>query len=493
MNGHQTIYKHVFRGFLGIICFLFATSLSAQSLNDYRTITSGDWDDPTIWEVFNGTIWVAAANYPGEVAGTNDVFIIGGNTIGIDIDITNSINSLTIGDNTGADDILDINGTSSINTQRIDMLSDGFMRWNVNVTFTLPAGAAVTIELGGGLLTGDGNCNGSKRLVIGTNQYAVCNGRAGADFSFEDLNTGGGTISVTPTSNAPICIGETLNLLAVPGGATNPDEPTTFSWTATGPGGYSFSSTNENPTITGLVVGTYIYTVTISNDGNSNTNFTVVDVLDAPNTPVSGGNQTSCIGASIPALTVTVGAGETADWYDAATGGTLLLAGNTSFTPTVGGSYFAEARNTTGGCTSVTRTEVILTISRCRIITNRRITYRVNTGPIGVPTGTLTNDLVINFFDDGPFNPYQLQIRNTTGALLNYEVFVENVPYATIPGLNLGNHTLITTNNGDGTFNYLFTSTAPIGPNATRQILGSGSPSPAGTGGACGCVTFYEL
>jgi hypothetical protein len=58
---------------------------------------------------------------------------------------------------------------------------------------------------------------------------------------------------------------------------------------------------------------------------------------------------------------VTVGAGETADWYDQATGGTLLLSGNTSFMPTVSGTYYAEARVIISGCTSSIRTVVTLT------------------------------------------------------------------------------------------------------------------------------------
>jgi len=58
---------------------------------------------------------------------------------------------------------------------------------------------------------------------------------------------------------------------------------------------------------------------------------------------------------------VTVGAGETADWYDQATGGTLLLSGNTTFMPTAPGTYYAEARVIISGCTSSIRTVVTLT------------------------------------------------------------------------------------------------------------------------------------
>ena len=481
-----------------ISCFIFSVSLG-QTINDYRTTGSGNWTNVGIWEVFNGTNWVAATNYPGQVAGANDVSIIGDVTVTLNSNIPNSFNSLTIGDGNGTGDFLDIAGTSSLNTQRIDMLSDGFIRWTANVTFSLPAGAAVVVESGGGLLA-NGPCNGSKRLVIGTVRYAVCNGQAGADFSFEDVNNGGGSLSVTPDSNSPICVGETLTLFANLSGAGS--SGASINWSGTGPGGYSFNSTQENPTETGLAAGNYTYTVTAtSSDGSiSNTNSTNVIVNDSPSAPISNGDQTACIGGAIPALTVTVNAGETADWYDVATGGTAIQTGSTSFTPTTAGSYFVEARNSTAGCISTTRTEITLTLRGCRVITNRKITYRVSgasSGGSGTPTGTLTTDMIVNFFADGQFgsgNPYQLQVQNNTATPFSYEIFVENVPYGSIPGLALGNHTVITTDNGDGTFNYLFTSTVQLGAFQTTSINGSGgAPSPPGSGTACGCISFYRL
>ncbi len=481
-----------------IFCFIFSSSFG-QTTNDYRTIGSGNWTNIGIWEVYNGTNWVAASNYPGQVTGVNDVSIIGDVTVTLNSNIPNSFNSLTIGDGNGAGDFLDIAGTSSLNTQRIDMLSDGFMRWTANVTFSLPAGAAVVIETGGGLLA-NGPCNGSKRLVIGSNRYAVCNGQAGADFSFEDVNNGGGSLSVTPDSNSPICVGETLTLFANLAGAGS--SGASLTWSGTGPGTYSFNSTQENPIETGLVAGNYTYTVTTtSSDGSTtNTNSTNVIVNNSPSVPVSNGDQNACIGGTIPALTVTVNSGETADWYDAAIGGTLLLSGSTNYTPTSAGSYYAESRNAAAGCVSTSRTEVILTLSRCRVITNRTITYRATPGVAtlgGTPTGTLTSDMIINFFADGQFgpgNPYQLQVQNNTATPFSYEIYVVNVPYATIPGLNLGNHTLQTTNNGNGTYNYLFTSTVQLGAFQTTAITGSGgAPSPPGSGTACACITFYKL
>ena len=78
--------------------------------------------------------------------------------------------------------------------------------------------------------------------------------------------------------------------------------------------------------------------------------------------PISDGDEEICQGDDIPTLSVTVNAGETVDWYDAAVDGTLLLVGSTTFTPTAAGTYYAEARTIDNNCTS-TRTAVTLTIN----------------------------------------------------------------------------------------------------------------------------------
>ncbi|GAA4277251.1 immunoglobulin domain-containing protein [Aquimarina mytili] len=360
-----------------IIAFCFIISFTfAQSVNDYRSVGSGNWTNVSIWEVYNGTAWVAATTYPGEIAGTNDVSIEGGDSITVSSFIPNSFNSLTVGDGTGATDTLLVSGTSNLDTSRITIANGGFASWTANVSLFLPAGAAFVIEPGGSLDT-TRPCSASKRLVIGSTIYATCNGGAGADFSFTDLNNGGGSLSVTPSSNSSICTSETLTLFANVSGTGS--STATFSWTGTGPGSYTFSSILENPTETGLTAGSYTYTVTVtSSDGSiTNTGSTDVVVSDSPNAPVSNGNMIACTGATIPTLTVSVNAGETVDWYDAATGGTLLLSNNVSYTPTASGSYFAEARNIAAGCVSSTRTEIVLTIKTCTIITNSRITFRV--------------------------------------------------------------------------------------------------------------------
>ena len=88
-------------------------------------------------------------------------------------------------------------------------------------------------------------------------------------------------------------------------------------------------------------------------------------VLDAPINPQNGSNcegePTATIAVDIPTT------GDSIDWYDAPTGGNLLVNGASSFTPTeiLPGTYtyYAETVESISGCTSDTRTAVTLTIA----------------------------------------------------------------------------------------------------------------------------------
>lgn len=78
--------------------------------------------------------------------------------------------------------------------------------------------------------------------------------------------------------------------------------------------------------------------------------------------PVSGGDKEYCPGETPPVLTASVGAGETADWYDQLSGGTLLAMDTLTFTPTGPGTYYVNARNLTNNCVSE-RIAITLTLN----------------------------------------------------------------------------------------------------------------------------------
>lgn len=138
---------------------------------------------------------------------------------------------------------------------------------------------------------------------------------------------------------------------------TNANTISSTAGTVTGNGGGSF-------TISDIPDGQDItITATITASGCQTQENVTAPNCTCPtvNPPSSGGDQNYCAGSTIPTLSVSVNAGETADWYDMSSGGTQLATGTTTYTPTGAGTFYAEARNTANACTSNTRTAVTLT------------------------------------------------------------------------------------------------------------------------------------
>ncbi len=120
---------------------------------------------------------------------------------------------------------------------------------------------------------------------------------------------------------------------------------------------------NVAKTVSGIPTGTNVTLTATLGTCTKNQDVTAPNcTCPAIAAPVSGGDQIICQNQAIPTLSVSVGAGETADWYNASSGGTLVLSGNTSYTPTIAGIFYAETRNTTSNCLSASRTAIQLTI-----------------------------------------------------------------------------------------------------------------------------------
>lgn len=224
--------------------------------------------------------------------------------------------------------------------------------WNqYGLVFTMPTGqSAVVLKMKN---NGAGGCGND--LAIDDIMFRSC-----GDYSSITNTTASGN-SIT------ICPNETLtntNLQV----ATSGTSTYFYQWQQS-TDNINFSDilgeTNTIFTLPTPSVTTY-YRVKVAQDiTHINNNFcsTLSDIYTVfvsalPDAPVSNGNGTTC-NNSITALSVSVNANETVNWYDTPTGGSLLLANSTSFTPTNIGTYYAEAINT-NGCSSATRTAVTL-------------------------------------------------------------------------------------------------------------------------------------
>jgi len=139
---------------------------------------------------------------------------------------------------------------------------------------------------------------------------------------------------------------------------------------------YDFTGTNlvaggtTNYIPTDTTPGVHRYFVTEVNAGDCGTNQTEVDlVLNAipTNPPTKPVNQTNCTGVlPNPPLSVTVSAGNVANWYDANTN--LVASGTTNYSPTNNTpgtwQYFVTEVNASG-CESTNQIEVDLLLLAC--------------------------------------------------------------------------------------------------------------------------------
>lgn len=193
-----------------------------------------------------------------------------------------------------------------------------------------------------------------KRIATSTLNSVACSAESNVlEYVVYPLPTVAAITSGTTTTN--VCVGSTVQLSnSTLGGVWGTTTPTLASVSATG-------------LVAGILEGTATVTYTVTNEfGCSKTANKTVNVLAQPNVPTAV-DLTTTYDGTLKTGSATVGTGETVDWYTEATNGTLTTAPS----GTNAGSYtaWAEARNTTTGCKSTTRTQVTVTIGKASTTT----------------------------------------------------------------------------------------------------------------------------
>ena len=217
--------------------------------------------------------------------------------------LSNSVNA-AISDNTGIGTIIDNDVPSTPTVITASGLS----------AFTTCAGtasSAQTFTVSGSLLTAN--------LVV--------TAPAGYEISLDGTNYLS-TISITPTSQT---VASTTIYVRLTSTATNG------------------ASGNITATSSG------------ANTENIATGSAVVNALPT----VSGATGGTRVGTGTVNLSGTASSGSNLDWYDAASGGNLLGSGTSFTTPSISSTttYYVEARNTSTGCISSSRTAVVATVT----------------------------------------------------------------------------------------------------------------------------------
>ena len=287
-------------------------------------------------------------------------------------------------------------GTASITTNGV---VTGLTAGDVTVVYTVTAGgcsnaAIQTLTVNPlpvpGLLSSDPD----NTFCSGTDVTFTASGGIGFDFQINGLSVQSGssnayiTNSLTNGQVVKVIVTNANGCSATSPGITNIVNPLPFIFISAPPvcstdlSTYSLSLTvssgnvtstsgsvtntsNNVWTVSNVAAGTDI-TVTVTNSNGCASSLGIT----APNclcpfvpAPVSGGDKEYCASGVIPTLSVSIQPGQTADWYTADLGGTLLKASSTTFTPTAAGTYYAQARNVASGCVSNTMTPVTLTVN----------------------------------------------------------------------------------------------------------------------------------
>ena len=218
-----------------------------------------------------------------------------------------------------------------------------------------------TLIGGSGAITNPNDPNSAVTgLAVGPNTFRWTVTSGPCNSTTDDVVITAAAIPSPPSvsGNTAVCDGSTTTLTASSGPGL------TYEWFDADTLGTSLG-TNAAFTTPALSSNTSYWVEAIDTASGCTSSRTQVDltVSAAPAIPVAGADSTTiCPNDPIPALTVTVDPGMTADWYDAATGGSIMGMSMTSFTPSAGGTYYVETRDTASGCVSTPRVPVTLVI-----------------------------------------------------------------------------------------------------------------------------------
>lgn len=176
-------------------------------------------------------------------------------------------------------------------------------------------------------------------------------------------------VNINPIPSAPLVVNNNVTGCAnsqVILSIVNPQTGFTYNWYSGAMGGTAIASGTDftTPQIT---ASTVYYAEAINTTGCPSATRTAVNVTLAPSpTPPQAGTQGTdiCAGNSTVISASSTDPDVTISWYADATGGTALATGNTFTTPVLNtnATYYAEAVSVSGGCVSLTRTPIAITV-----------------------------------------------------------------------------------------------------------------------------------
>lgn len=137
---------------VNLLALTAVMSLQAQNVDDFRSISDGNWSTTANWERYDGTGWVAATYYPGN-GSTNEVLV--NNSITLDVSVT--IPKLNIVDT------LIGSGNFTLTTSG-DLYCSGTLSWTNNAGGAISVQGNLTISGSFGIFNRNLTVNGTTTL-----------------------------------------------------------------------------------------------------------------------------------------------------------------------------------------------------------------------------------------------------------------------------------------------------------------------------------------
>ena len=159
------------------------------------------------------------------------------------------------------------------------------------------------------------------------------------------------------------------------------------------------------------IPGPYVITYTLTSPcALSSTQSLTIIAIPAPPTPLA--SYVSRCGPGQVTFGVVQPAGETINWYDAPVGGNLLPFIGATVTTNVSSTtnYYAEAVTNISGCTSLTRTDILVVIKPIPVITNNVLNYTICSG----------DSIKINLTSSIAPSTFQWTASSSSGTLTGY-------------------------------------------------------------------------
>ncbi|SHL29726.1 T9SS sorting signal type C domain-containing protein [Flavobacterium saccharophilum] len=291
--------------------------------------------------------WSSASSWVGNVVPgpDDDVIIASGSTITINSNV--SAKSITI------NGTLLVSGDRTVTTSAGNTLAiiiNGTLGFSSNQSdIRFPEGTTLFINKPSGKIDESGGCSNNVALYIGSLKFAVCVGSGNgnnATYTFEQLNELGGTIQSNPTSDAPICEGNTLNFTAAKIGVDGTGLK--WDWSIKPPGTASFEPYLNSQNVVSFanaVAGIYeanlTYTTTYGGVSytSSKTIFATVNAKPVASITASG-PTTFCDGGSV---TLTSSAGSSYAWSNGQTTQSIVVTSSDDYSVIVKNALGCES------------------------------------------------------------------------------------------------------------------------------------------------------